>query len=345
MTQNTVTQMDELEIKRFLFGEMSDEERDSIEEELFENDELFYEIADLENQLVDLYARKKLFGEELVRFERSLANLPERRTKVANAVALQTLIDDERPPEKAIEVPVATTIWQKIADLFKVNTMAFGYAMGGLLILFALSSILLLLENRRRGEELSRLQGFQANQKILQQRQTELETQLADSQKRESELASRNNDERGDLIEAIENERQQREKIQDQLKALQKERDKVVPTPTKSNIPTIATILLTPFKSSKGGGTNIHTIAVERETKRLALSLILPEDTDKDEKFSVQLNGKTVLSNLMPRGSGNQKFLYLTIVAQDLIADENNLSAIDKTGNPVSRYKFNVQKK
>ncbi len=344
MTQNTVTQMNELEIKRFLFGEMSGEERDLMEEELFGNDELFYEIADLENQLVDLYARKKIFGEELVRFERSLANVPERRAKVANAVALQTLIDEERPQEKP--VPATMTIWQRIADLFRINTSAFGYAMGGLLILFALSSIFLLLENRRRGEELSRLQEFQVNQKILQQRQTELETQLADSQKREAELASRNNDERGDLIEAIENERQQREKIQDQLKALQKERDKVIPTPAKSNIPTIATIIsLTPYKSSKGGGPNIPTIAVERETKRLALKLTLPEDTDKDEKFLVQLNGKTVLSNLTPRGSGNQKFLYLTIAARDLIADENDLSAIDKTGNTVSRYKFNVQNK
>ena len=40
-----------------------------MEERFFFDDDLFVETIDLENKLVDLYARKKLAGDELLRFE------------------------------------------------------------------------------------------------------------------------------------------------------------------------------------------------------------------------------------------------------------------------------------
>ena len=346
MTQNTVTQMDELEIKRFLFGEMSDEERDSVEEELFENDELFYEIADLENQLVDLYARKKLFGEELVRFERSLANLPERRTKIANAVALQTLIDEERPPEKPVEVPLATTIWQRIADLFKVNTMAFGYSMATMLLVFAVATVFLLIDNRRKSSEIAELQNNQPRE--WEQKQNELENQLATYNERVEELQKQTDSQgsAGDRISGeLENVSEEKERIEKELEQLRKER-KLTPTPkpNQPSVPTLATFLLTPSISARGGtgGTSSRNLSVERETKRITMRLVLPDEVKNDEKLSVKLNDKIIASNIL---SGGQTIIRITISPDDLAEGLNRLWVVDAAGKEISKYIFNLKKK
>ncbi len=343
MTQNTDTQMNELEIKRFLFGEMSDEERDSVEEELFENDELFYEIADLENQLVDLYARKKLGGEELVRFERSLANLPERRTKIANAVALQTLIDEERPLEKA--VPVATTIWQRIADLFKVNTLAFGYSMATLLLLFAVATVFLVIDNRRKSSEIADLQNNQPRE--WEQKQKELESKLATFNERVEELKkeAESQGSAGDRISGeLENVSEEKERIEKELEELRKER-KLTPTPkpNQPSAPTLATFLLTPTLSSRGGGnTSSRNLSVERETKRITMRLVLPDEVKNDEKLSVKLNDKIIASNLTP---GGKTSIRITISPEDLADGLNRLSVVDAAGKEISKYIFNLKKK
>ncbi len=341
MTQNTATQMNELEIKRFLFGEMSGEERDSVEEELFENDELFYEIADLENQLVDLYARQKLGGEELVRFERSLANLPERRAKVANAVALQTLIDEERPQEKP--VLAKTTIWQRIADLFKVNTLAFGYSMGTFLLLFAVATVFLLVDNRRKSSEIAGLQNNQPRE--WEQKQKELENQLRTYNERVEALQKQAESQgsAGDRISGeLENVSEEKDRIEKELEQLRKER-KLTPTPNQPSAPTLATFLLTPSISARGGssGASTRNLSVERETKRITMRLVLPDDVGKDEKLSVKLNDKIIVSNIT---SGGKTSIRITISPDDL-GELNRLSLVDADGKDICKYIFNLKKK
>lgn len=48
------------ELKRYLYYELPDAERDALEERLFEDEGLFYEVRHLENDLVDAYARQEL---------------------------------------------------------------------------------------------------------------------------------------------------------------------------------------------------------------------------------------------------------------------------------------------
>ena len=98
---NADSKINEAEIKRYLYNEMTDDERARIEEEFFDDDELFFEVVSLENELVDFYARGKFPAAELARFERSLEALPERRAKIANAVALQSHIEAEKDVDTA----------------------------------------------------------------------------------------------------------------------------------------------------------------------------------------------------------------------------------------------------
>lgn len=346
MTQNN-TQFSEHEIKRYLYGEMSDEEQATIEESFFTDDTLFFEITDTENRLVDLYARGKLPADELVRFDRSLKKLPERRAKVANAVALQTLIDEER--KEPVPIHIEQTFWQKLAEFFTFKTPSFGYAMGGLLVLFALGSLFLLLENRRQSSELARLQNAQNGN--LSQREIELQNQLANVQKREGELQNQVDSEReasGDLTDELETEKVQRERLESELEKLRKERDKIpTPTPKTGQAPMIASVLLTPSIGSRGGGgTNTRALTIERATKRVAVRLALPAETNTHERVSVQLNDTTVARNLVVRVSDNgQKSVQLNVATQDLADGLNKLSIIDDAGKEISQYIFTMQKK
>lgn len=335
------------EIKRYLFLEMTDEERTAWEEKFFTDDELFFEIADTENRLVDFYARGRLDGEELKRFERSLSQLPQRRAKIANAVALQTFFDEER--KESVPVVVGQTFWQKLAEFFTIKTPAFGYAMGGLLFLFLLSSVFLFLENRRQSNELARLQNTpDSNQS---QREIDLQNQLANTQTRENELQTSIDSEReasGDLGEELEKEKTRRERIQSELDKLRKERDRIpAPTPKIEQAPIIASIFLTPLKATRGvSGLGAKDVAVERGTKRIAVRLALPDEIDNKERLSVRLNDKASAQNLAVRvSSGGQKSVQLTVSPADLIDGTNKLTVVSADGREVSRYLFNTIKK
>ncbi|MCB1025586.1 MAG: hypothetical protein KDB79_14410, partial [Acidobacteria bacterium] len=76
------------EMKRFVFHELSIEEREIFEERFFLDEDFFYDLLELENRLVDDFVRGKLKGSDLKRFEASLEKSEERRQKVANAIAL-----------------------------------------------------------------------------------------------------------------------------------------------------------------------------------------------------------------------------------------------------------------
>lgn len=345
MTQNN-PQFSNAEVKRYLYNEMSDEEHAAMEEKFFENDELFFEIADTENRLVDLYAKGELAGEELQRFESSLNQLPKRRAKVANAVALQTFFDEER--KEPIPVVVGQTFWQKLAEFFTIKTPAFGYALGGLLVLLTVGSAFLFLENRRQSNELARLQNAQ-NQS---QKEIELENQLATAQRRESELQNQIDTERetsGDLTDELESEKTRRERIQSELERLRKERDKIpVPTPKpEQQTPIIASISLAPTIITRDlNPLGAKNLTVERGTKRLAVRLALPDNVKKEERFSVMFNGKTVAQNLAVRVSRNgEKSVQLTVSSSDLIDGVNKLILINAEGNQISSYLFKAEKK
>lgn len=347
MIQND-SQLSDAEIKRYLYGEMAGEEQAAIEARFFENDELFFEIADAENRLVDLYVRGGLTGEELKRFERSLGKLPERRAKVANAVALQTFFEEEKRSRPIADAVVEQTFRQRLADIFAFKTPAFGYAMGGLLFIFTLASILLLLENRRQSNELARLQNAPINQ-----REFELENELENARTRENELRTLIDAEReasGDLTDELESEKQRRERIQSELDRIKKERDRTpaVPTPKNEPAPVVASILLTPLIITRGeiGGLSAKNTSVERGTKRVAVRLALPDAVKPEERFSVRLNDQTAARDLAARTSrGGQKTIQLTVSPNDLIDGANKLSVIGADGREVSRYLFNTTKK
>lgn len=338
----------ESEIERYLYFEMSEAEREQLEEKFFDDDEFFYSVVGLENELVDCYASGKLSRAELERFERALENAPERRVKIANAIALQTFIAEEKPQAKTVaaDVSVKQTFGQRLAQMFSLQTPAFAYAMGGLLFIFALSSIFLLLDNRRKSDELARLQT--ERQGGFQQAEKDLQTQLGDAKRRENDLENQIDDERetsGDLTDELQREKQRRERIEADLERLRKENSaRPTPTPREQSAPVIASIFLSPL-TTRGGGTVKQNFAVERATKRIAVRLELPGETKTGERFSVRLNDKIIARNVAARaGADGQKTLQFAVSLSALIDGSNRLTALDANGREITAYDFFMRK-
>ncbi len=75
-------------MRQYLMGEAPELERDDLEEKYFNDDELFGELLDAQDQLIDDYRRGELSSGERKRFEQSFLPIPDRRREVEFAVLL-----------------------------------------------------------------------------------------------------------------------------------------------------------------------------------------------------------------------------------------------------------------
>src|SRR5713101_9244359 len=73
---------------RYLFGEVSEEERAEFEDRYLKNSDVFQELIGLENEIIDRYVLGELSQPERERFERSFLTHPERRQTVEIARSL-----------------------------------------------------------------------------------------------------------------------------------------------------------------------------------------------------------------------------------------------------------------
>jgi hypothetical protein len=332
-------------VKRYLYAELKKKEREKLENEFFLDDELFFEVMNLENQLIDKYVKGKLPGDEVLRFEKSLEKFPDRKQKVANAKALRDFIEDEKQPEV---LPVAAantgqTFWQKLADFFTIKSPILGSAIAGLMIIFGIMGILLFLDNRQKGEELARLQNEKGNLEVWQKRETELKEQLNASNQQvkdlENQLAEKGDD-AVDFTRTLAVERLKNQQLARDLEKLRQEKDKPLPIPTatpKSSGSTMASIILSPIFKNQG---NKFKTTVGEDTEKLAVNVSLPDEVKADERFSVQLNGQPFRQNVAP----NKKSINLTIPIKNLNLGENKLTVINKDGKEITNYTFNVDK-
>lgn len=339
-------------LKRYLFSEMTLEEMEKFQEQLFVNDELFQDISDLENDLVDKYVKGKLSGQELNRFKMSLESNPERQKKIANASALQNFIEKSKKPANIIDEKTEEfSFWQKISAFF--NKPGFAYAMSAAFILITLFSILLILDNRQKNVELADLQNQdQGNGSIWQEKEKQLREKLGQADKTEDELQKTIDNERsatGELAEELQKERENRDKLQRELEKLRLKQQTQAIEPTRTPLqqtpPRVASIRLSPIGRDKGRINDLSTTRVGDRTSRIAVNLSLPDNTSNEERFSLTLNDKEFLENVAPRISADgKKTISLTIETEKLNDGKNKLSVINKEGKLITDYIFEVNK-
>jgi hypothetical protein len=305
---------------------MPDEEREKIEERLLADEDLFYEVEDAENALVDSYVKNELSGEELARFEKSLERIPARRTKAANAAALREFISDERTDPKTITIAEKTGLFDGLRAVFR--SPVFGYSMAGLFLIVSVAALLLLLENQRKDGEIARIQAELLNR----QADNELERQLAESRTKEAELQTQIDSEKnvsGDLTADLERERENRRRLEAEIADLRNQKPDAPPVrqPERDpEPPTIAAITLKPT-GSRGSGDVTFSLNRHSSVERVSVLLTLPANTGDNERLSVQLNGKTIAQNLKVRTEPNgTKTLAVTVAKSELKIGENKLT-------------------
>ncbi|MEN3332707.1 MAG: hypothetical protein V7641_2072 [Blastocatellia bacterium] len=72
----------------YLLGELSDAEQEEIEVRYFTDDALFEQLLDIEDDLIDRYARGQISASQRRRLERHFLKSPARRKRVRFAEAL-----------------------------------------------------------------------------------------------------------------------------------------------------------------------------------------------------------------------------------------------------------------
>lgn len=303
---------DQNRIDRYLFDEMNEQERAELEDGFVGDEALFYDMLERENELVDRYNAGSLSGDERTRFERTLETNPARREKVANASLLREFISDERPKEKTITIAERTS-W---LDLFRIRGLQFASA--GLVVLFALWSTYLLVENRRLrslDQELADARGREAN----------LESQIDSSEESVGALTADLNSER------------------ERIKQLEEEISKIKKTgPPISNTapppPTIATLIL--GVGVRGGPPLTPQLELAPGVKRVSVSIEL--DANAGDRVSAKVNGDNFGTNIKVQKGG---VVLIAVPVTRLKDGRNTIEILDASGAKLSEYPFLVSRK
>jgi len=344
MTQGNSLQQEE--IKKYLFDELTPAEREKIEEKLFEDSNYFYDVLNMENDLVDKYALSQLEGDELERFEKSLKASPERREKVATAVALQCCIAEERQteslPEKSFITKTAkVSFWTQVSNFFSFRPPSFQYAVVGLIILLTAGIFFLLIDRLKVGQELAKLRENHGGTES-QLREQALQEKIKAAQEREAELKRQIESERGEsevLNKQLERETSERKRIERELEELRQAQSNQ-PSPLS---PTIASI----FLSSRGRGSgSVKEMIVGTNTKRIIIRLELEEGIRLEGRLSVEINDQTVATNLQPRSLyTGKKFITVSVSPQRVVNGVNKVVVKNEEDLPIGDYELKVRKR
>lgn len=167
---------DEILIRRYLMGEVSQEELCLIEQRLLTDRQYFNTLLRIEEDLIDQYAQGETAGRERESFEGHFLNAPERRERVEFARALSRCISAEKIRErsKATSSSRRKPVWQgRLIQAFSICAV----------LLLAVSSVWLLIETSRLRAQ------TEQQQSEFRQREEELERQMSEQLSRNQEMA------------------------------------------------------------------------------------------------------------------------------------------------------------
>jgi hypothetical protein len=313
--------MDESEqiITNYLLGELSEGEQTALEEKYFNDRKLFDRVEEVENNLVDRYARGRLSPEMRERMERHYLAHPKRRERAKFAETLAAKIDQNN--EIAVASPAgAESWWSRLVASMRGPKLAWAFAI--VLLLLAGGALWFLIEGRRSHQELARTR---AERETREQHERELKEQVAKEQQPSAEL--------------------------DQLRAEQQALPPS-PTPTVSSAPSFVSLALT-IGGVRGIDTGSPTVLViPAGTQQVRIQLSLRENDYQSYQAVLQpAGGKEIFSRQSLHGRTNKSgaSLALIIPANKFATGDYilTLKGITTSGEveDVSKSLFHVEKK
>jgi hypothetical protein len=169
-------------LTRYLLGQLSEDERIEVEDRYLSNAGVFDELVVAEDELIDDYVRGELSLSNRELFERNFLCSVARRERVKSARALMKFAD-------AHATSTRVSWWQRLEAPGMQLVLAAGF------ILLIIGGLLLVIQMRKLGSDLQRLQ---SEQLAHDQREKDLEQLLAQQKRQNDELSEAINRERGE---------------------------------------------------------------------------------------------------------------------------------------------------
>ena len=178
-------------LRAYLLGELAEADRNAMETDIFTNKETFYRLSEVEDRLIDDYARNRLSGEEKLKFEQLYLVNPARRQRVEFALTMTRELDRQAGSSHSAanaELAVASieiepraesrNWWYAFLESLREPKLAWAMATVSLALLVA-GGAWLAAERARMKTQLDQAR---LEKEAADQRQRELENQLAAAQ-------------------------------------------------------------------------------------------------------------------------------------------------------------------
>lgn len=344
------------EMKRYLYCEMDETEKASVEDKMFEDDSYSGDLNILEDELVNQYARNELIGEEKLRFERSLLKVNSRKAKVANTLALQDYIAENTAlitPFLVETEPEKYSVFEKIKAFFNFQGFSLQYALGGLVLLMAVGLAFLAYNNNQNFNENARLQKENAvfkekltqfqdlqnkeneSQTKIKQLESELKDKSAKNEEIKFELAKKKEELINEKNEKAEISRQ-REILAEEIRLNREKRGNLPNIPQQINSSnTIAELNKNYSFGSSGNQDNPETQTREVLLKcsHQSVKVLLPF---VNQNYKVKVNGTSIKSSNV--SIGGVKYVLFFIPRKLLTLGTNQIRYINSEGEEAKNF-------
>jgi len=337
--------MDRKELQDYFLGDMDTAATEKLESRMFEDNDLFYELVDLENEIADAYLNGSLDDDTRIKVEEKAAASPGFAEKLRNAKALHSHLAESsiRVSDVAGSQPEEVWLGRMMARMGLSSLGAPAMVSGALLIAVTGLAAFLLYDRIRLGREMARIKSEQqTNYNTDTERIRELENKLADVEKREKDLGTKLDQNQGQseiVEEQLAKERSERVTLQRELNRI-KNREM-----NRGNVPQarIATLVLSPFVLNRGRGDGVKSVELPPGANRLKVTLQIPESISGN-RFSVTYKGRSILTGVgASTTSTGTRFVVATLRATDLTVGGDNVLRIISDEGVSATYVFTVE--
>jgi anti-sigma factor RsiW len=304
----------EQRIQRYLLGQLPEAEQAALEEAYFNDRRLFDQMVQVENELVDKYARGLLSPATRESFEKHYLAHPKRRERANFATALATRLD-ERSEVVAVYQPSAGSPWNRLLASMRGPKLAWGFSVA--LLLMTVVAAWFLLETRRLRQDLN----------AQEQRERELQQQATNERQRAEELAA---------------ELERRRDVQPAVSPS--------PTPIRS-APAFATLILSVGGTRSIDGAAPALLVIPPGTEQVRIQLNLRENAYASYRVVVQAaDGREIFASarLIAKRARSGVTVTLTLPAQKFANGDYilTLRGVSKTGEveDASKSFFRVER-
>lgn len=321
----------------YLLGRLSESELERFERSYLTNEDLFNELREVEEELIDDYASGALTAEQSVSFEKYFLRSSERREKLAFATAIKeravawqsgTLISTDKPARDTRSVKLQNNSNSKLLVIFwkgSVPAWRQWVAVAAAVVLAVVIGVLWL-----RNRELQRqLNAADANNLSLRQ-ETDTQAKLAAETKT-----------------ALSAEQQQSQMLESQVEQLQTSSlDKI-----RDTIVNIALGLDYLVTSTRGGEKKVKRLDIPTNARLARLTLDVAPSSFESFNILLRRDDNVVWrrSGLKARQVGDRRKLNLSIPAENLTSGDYEVLVVGapSTGDAelIGRYFLKVERK